>query len=52
MTFALPITGNWEKDGDLGFCLRHLRFFYGECPVCWREKEIERQEKLTKKNRN
>ncbi len=52
MTFALPITGKFEKDREWGFCLRHLRFFIEECPVCYREAEIERQKKLAKKLEN
>jgi len=51
--FALPMASSYQFYRRNKFCWRHLRYFYEdeECPVCWRQKELERQEKLIKKKK-
>jgi hypothetical protein len=52
--FALPITSQYQFERRRKFCWRHWAYFYEdeECPVCWREKELERQKQLEKKKKN
>jgi len=52
--FALPMASSYQFYRRNKFCWRHLRYFYEdeECPVCWRQKELKRQEELQKKRKN